>query len=114
MKTGRTWNAAERRQSIDEVAAVACNLAGTDEIRAVHVVSGERPTYEDLLRYRRWADVDHLNLSVEASSISFRSDRRCDQYASVERTRKPSWPHHLVSRVPWRAALRVHAHGVKP
>src|SRR3954468_15063685 len=101
MNTGRTRNAAERGQSIDEVAAVARNLAGTDEIRAVHVVSGERPTYNDLLRYRRWADVGHLNLSVEASSVSFRSDRRFDQEASAETTRKPSWPHHLVSRVPW-------------
>src|SRR3954447_20786374 len=114
MITGRTRNAAERGQSIDEVAAVARNLAGTDEIRSVHIVSGERPTYDDLLRYRRWADVSHLNLVVEATSIAFRSCQRSDEVAPLETIRKPLWPYHIVAHDPWRAGLNAYSQGVKP
>jgi hypothetical protein len=113
MNTRLNGKATDRGQSIAEVVEIACNLAGTDDIRAVHVVSGERPTYDDLLRYRRWADVSLLNLSVDASSVSFRSNRRYDEEASGETTRKLSWPHHFLAHGPWRAALTAYSQGVK-
>lgn len=113
MSTRLNRTAEDLRQSRDDVVATACNLAGTAEISAVHVVSRERPTYDDLLRYRRWAGVSQLNLSVEASSISFRSLQRFDEAAAYETTRRPVWPHHFVAHVPWRAALDAYSQGVE-
>src|SRR4051794_37692984 len=113
MSTRLNRTAENLTQSIDEVVATACNLAATDEISTVHVVSRERPTYDDLLRYRRWADVSHLNLSVEASSISFRSRQRCDDEASVETVRRPLWPPLLIAHVPWRASLDAYSQGAQ-
>jgi hypothetical protein len=114
MKTSRNGNATKHAQTIDDVVAVACHLAGTDEIRAVHVISGERPTYSEVLRYRHWADVSHLSLRVEAASLSFRSRERDDDQSSVEEPWTSSWPHHFRAHGPWRAVLNGYSHGVMP
>jgi hypothetical protein len=66
----------ERRPSldwpIDDAIDMACRLAREDAIGGVHVAIDRRPTYAELLRYRRRAERCGLTLTVAASSLSLR------------------------------------------
>jgi hypothetical protein len=57
---------------IADIAVAACRLAGRRQIRAVHVVSRQRPTYDELLRVRRCASKCGVELTADASGVSFR------------------------------------------
>jgi hypothetical protein len=86
-------------RAIGDIVRAASRLADLDEIRSVHVISGERPTYDDLLQVRESAVRRNIDLTVGGSSISFR--RRLHAEPSVEPSRRVS------SVLDW---LRVHWH----
>jgi hypothetical protein len=94
--------------------AIAGRLATNDEISAVHVVSNDRPTYDELLRYHRWADGNDLKLSVDATSVSFRSNPLRVLPSYVEAPTVPAWPSHLADHVPWRDFVHVSSQGTRP
>jgi hypothetical protein len=114
MKRNRNRQRASAPQSMDSLMATACRLAESEDISAVHVVSSERPTYGELLRYHRWADGRDLKLVVDASSVSFRSSSLHDPDSAVEARDTSTWPGGFITHVPWRAALRDYSHGLQP
>jgi len=57
---------------LDEVLEVACRLAGRDAIGSLHVAIDERPTYDQVLHYRRLAEAFGLTLTLEADSLVLR------------------------------------------
>jgi hypothetical protein len=61
-----------RCQHVDGVMHIASHLVGRDEIGAIHVVTNERPTYADLLRFREVADANEMTLIVEAGAVVLR------------------------------------------
>lgn len=56
--------------SVDQVIEIAGQVAGRDAIGSMHVVTHQRPSYAELLRYRRRAAARGLALSVSATGIS--------------------------------------------
>jgi hypothetical protein len=61
---------------MDGLIEAACNLAGTAEIGAIHVVMSRRPTYTELVRYRQEAESRALALNVDATGVSLRPQAR--------------------------------------
>jgi len=59
-------------ERLDEVLEVACRLAGRDAIGSMHLAIDERPTYDQLLHYRRMAEAFGLSLTLEADSLVLR------------------------------------------
>lgn len=94
--------------------ASACRLARHEEISAVHVVTNDRPTYDDLLRYHRWAASHDLKLSVDAMSVSFRSDPLYPRPDSVADPVTLNWTSLLGDHVPWRDFVHVSTQGTRP
>src|SRR5690242_2243432 len=58
--------------AIDDAIDLACRLTHEDAIGGLHVAVDRRPTYAELLRYRRRAERCGLTLTVAASSLSLR------------------------------------------
>jgi hypothetical protein len=58
-------------ESIADMLGIASQLAGREEIGSIQVVSDRRPSYDELVRFRRWADARALELTVSASGVSF-------------------------------------------
>ena len=56
---------------IADIAEAACHLAGHRDIRSVRVVASQRPTYDELLRVRHCAGECGVELSVDATGVSF-------------------------------------------
>lgn len=55
---------------LEWVVASACGLSAADNgVQRVHVVCGERPTYDELSRYRRHAAVRGRELSVDGQGV---------------------------------------------
>jgi hypothetical protein len=79
---------------------IACQLAGHGEVRSVHVVSRQRPTYEALLRCRRLAAARDLDLTVDAAGVSVRSRRAADHPLTTAPSRTPG-----DGRSDWRRSL---------
>jgi len=61
-----------RTARLDEALAVACTLAGQDAIGSLHVVMNDRPTYDEILRYRRRAEACGFALTVTGTSVVLR------------------------------------------
>jgi hypothetical protein len=101
-------------QSVDAVMATACHLAVSDEISAVHVVTSDRPTYHDLMRYHRWADLSDLTLTVDACGVSFRSSSRTNQEPVSTLIGPLLPPHRPIEQTPWRATANAYSQGVQP
>jgi len=57
---------------LDEVMEIASRLAGHDVVGSIHVVLGERPTYDALLHYRQLAEASGLTLTLTADSVVLR------------------------------------------
>ncbi len=78
---------------VDEVMEIAARLSGRDAVSAIHVALGTRPTYEDLLRYRRLAEENDLTFYLLADSIVFRPRIRTgpDGAEAVPRGRWCRW-----------------------
>jgi hypothetical protein len=93
---------AQDHRSIDEVVQASCRMANQQEITSVHVISSQRPTYDGLLRIRQCANARGVDLTVDASGVSFR--RRADPDEAGESEQEvgmPSslrWPMALPSR----------------
>jgi hypothetical protein len=75
---------------IDDVIDLACRLAAEDAIGGLHVAIDRRPTYADLLRYRRRAERCGLTLTVAASSISLRP-RHAATWDDELESNAPAW-----------------------
>lgn len=59
-----------RRRHMQELVSEACGLIHRDgEVRSIHIVGGDRPTYEQLRRYRKSATDDHVKLSVDRDGV---------------------------------------------
>jgi hypothetical protein len=84
---------------LDEVMEIASRLAGQDAVGAIHVVVGERPTYDDLLHYRQLAEANGLTLTLTADSVVLRPPHPPDPEA--------------VKDIPTRVANRW-THGLRP
>jgi hypothetical protein len=59
-------------ESISDMLGIASQLAGREEIGSIEVVSGRRPTSDELVRFQHWADVSGLELSETSLGVSFR------------------------------------------
>lgn len=77
---------AQSGDAMAETVAIACQLAGRGEIGWVQVVSGSRPTYGEVVRFRRWADANRLGMTVTASGVTIQPRR---QLATAGQTRPP-------------------------
>jgi hypothetical protein len=64
-------SALQNSRPIADIAEAACHLAGHWDVRAVHVVSSQRPTYDELLRVHRCASECGVELHVDACGVSF-------------------------------------------
>jgi hypothetical protein len=62
----------EDRASIADMVAIACQLFGHEEIGSIQVVLKRRPTYDELARFRRWADARGLEITATASGVVIR------------------------------------------
>ena len=65
--------------------SVASRLIGREGITAVHVISTQRPSYDEVLSYRRWANARDLQFKIDVSSVSFRSHRQPEFGDGTER-----------------------------
>lgn len=72
----RQRHARRLRRQLNEIVIEACRLVHDhDEVRSVHIVAQGRPTYAELLRYRRAATEEHAGLTVSGQgTISIRPD----------------------------------------
>jgi hypothetical protein len=71
-------------ERLDEVMAIAGHLAGDDTIRAVHVVTNDRPTYDGLRRLRSLADASDLAMAVNNNSIVLRPIKARSETAAAD------------------------------
>src|ERR1700754_209987 len=101
MKKIQTRQRSMTPMAMSTLVASACNLAKNDEISAVHVVSNERPAYDELVRYRRWADSNDLRLSAKATSAIFRSGPLPPPLNEVATPIVPIGPPNLAARGRW-------------
>ena len=63
-----SWRDTDAAEGTEAVVASACRVvAGRADVHAVHVVTGHRPTYDEVVRYRRYADACGLRLAVIGS-----------------------------------------------
>jgi hypothetical protein len=63
-------SARPRRRQFQEIVSEACGLMHRDgQVRSIHIVGGDRPTYEQLRRYRKSATNDHVKLSVDRDGV---------------------------------------------
>jgi hypothetical protein len=62
----------------EDVMTVASHLVGHEGISAVHIATGKRSNYDDLVRYRTLADSEGLHLTVEANALVMRRDSAPD------------------------------------
>jgi hypothetical protein len=88
-------------ESIADMLGIASQLAGRDEIGAIQVISGRRPSYDELVRFRRWADARGLELTVSAYGVSFHPRR------ARAPARPGNEPLHNWSAAPVRRVLAV-------
>ena len=59
-----------RRRQIGELVIEACRLVETDkDVRSVHIVAPERPTYAELRRYQESARSRHVRLVVDGAGM---------------------------------------------
>lgn len=59
---------ADAGEGVEAVVASACRLvAGHADVHAIHVVTAHRPTYDELVRYRGYADACGLRFAVIGS-----------------------------------------------
>ncbi|MGH2535044.1 MAG: hypothetical protein ACRDJW_22510 [Thermomicrobiales bacterium] len=66
----------EQMDQLDRAVDAACRLTAFGEVRAVHVVTERRPSYEELRRYRTRAEANGLALTVLGSGgVVLRSRR---------------------------------------
>jgi hypothetical protein len=114
MKKRLNRNCVPASQSIDVVVAAACRLAENDEIKSVHVVSNDRPTYDDLSRYHRWADDCDVALSVDASGVAFRADPLFRQDERFDKMTTSSWSVENRELANWRTPEADYAQGKRP
>jgi hypothetical protein len=61
-----------KHQPVDDTVEIAIRLTGTEEIGAIHVAFGDRPTYDELRHYRDLADTHALTMNMTADSIVLR------------------------------------------
>ncbi|MEA2531275.1 MAG: hypothetical protein QOG89_2919 [Thermomicrobiales bacterium] len=57
---------------LDDVMDIASRLAGHDAVGAIHVAVADRPTYDDILHYRRLAEANGLSLTLTVDSVVLR------------------------------------------
>jgi hypothetical protein len=114
MKKHLNRNNVSASQSINDVVAAACRLAENDEIKSVHVVCNDRPTYDDLSRYHRWADVCDVTLRVDASGVAFRTDSLRYRDERFDTIATSPWPVELREFAKWRTLAADYAQGTRP
>jgi len=60
---------------METLVAAACRLVGSGTgVRSVHVLSPDRPTYEELLCYKEWAQQQHVRMNVDGNGITVRPE----------------------------------------
>jgi hypothetical protein len=92
----------ESTWAIDEVMEIASALAGHDAIGSIHIATNQRPTYAQLLRYRRRATAAGLELVLTRSSVILRPPTEVTD--DVEQTPLAAlrvWVHRTLIRT-WR------------
>jgi hypothetical protein len=77
-------NGTEEHSEVSDTIAVASRLVGQGGFTAVHVISSDRPSYDDVLRFRRLAGLLDLEFKVDASSVTFRADQQLDILDALE------------------------------
>jgi hypothetical protein len=101
---------------MDEVLEIAALLAARDAVGSIHVGVAERPTYDDLLRYRQSAEANGLVLSLLAEEVVLRPQRVADAEAAngPPLRRLGAWWTALRAGADrrWRS-LRVHANSTQ-
>lgn len=83
-----------------DLVQASCRLAGRRDVTSVHVIATQRPTYDELLRIRADADARGVDLTVDASGLSFRR-----RPAAPPRRASLAWiaitQHDLASGLDW-------------
>jgi hypothetical protein len=60
----------ERARQLRERVAEACQFVGSGQgVSGVHIVTGARPTYEDLRLYQDCAAASHVRLTVDGHGM---------------------------------------------
>ena len=55
---------------MNEIVVAACRLVGAeDRVRGVHIVTSNRPTYDELFRYRETAQTNRVRLAVSGEGL---------------------------------------------
>jgi hypothetical protein len=102
-------NTSEESSKVNDMISVASRIVGREGITAVHVVSRQRPTYDEVLRYRQQATRRDLEFKVDASSVSFRAHRQADVGESAEAAGE-DWRSRMRYATPRAASTTLH-HG---
>jgi hypothetical protein len=68
----------------------ASHLVGHEGISAIHIATGKRPNYDDLVRYRTLANVEGLHLTVEANALVMRRDAEPEELALPTQPNQPT------------------------
>lgn len=87
----------ELGRQFDEEMEIASRLAGREDVRAIHIVLAERPTYDALLRYRQLAEARGLTLTLTADLIVLRPQQLSDEAGAAPAQPTGRWDKNLVT-----------------